>query len=297
MRARISRGIVLVTVLWLIMLLIVMALVASRVTVVEDTIARLAERRVQAESTADGAIRIALTELAVPHPDGRRWDAPSASGSIALFDSTVAVSITREAGRIDINAAEPALLYAYFRSQGLSDTDARTWRDRIADWVDTDDEPRESGAEQFDYRRAGFNDRPANAPLDSTADVRQILGGDRLEPHMLDGLTVYTHSAGVSWADAHATVRRTLQWADEHQLDSHRWIPEPSSPDAGSGAPALRPAIGEVLRLRACIAEPPPICRVAIVRLTGGNDVPLEIYRWSTEFMSGTAATQSPLSR
>jgi hypothetical protein len=61
---------------------------------------------------------------------------------------------------------------------GAGRKEAETYRDRILDFRDGDDDPRPYGAERGDYRasRQGMPGGPKNFPFDAVEEIEQVLG-------------------------------------------------------------------------------------------------------------------------
>jgi general secretion pathway protein K len=194
----------------------------------------------QASELADSAIRVAVLELAVPNAQGTALANPI---TVQVFSQSIPVRWEREAGRVDLNAADPETL-ASVLDAGLAA--------RIADWRDADDAAVPQGAERAEYRRAGRSSGPRNAPFETTAELRQVLGAERVPDEVLNALTVYSHLEEVRKVEAAA--------------------------EAVPGALA-----GEAMRLHACAAvEGTKACRTAIVRLSGNGASPALVYAWHT---------------
>jgi general secretion pathway protein K len=263
-----TRGLALVTVLWLISLL---TLLATTLLAITRNHARMASRSAQiitAKTIADSAIRLTLLRIAAPLNESSEL-AFSAQWPLQVFDRTVDVRIEREAGRVDLNASDPALLAAVFRSGGIDSVRARDFASRILDWRDADDQPGSDGAENDEYKRANLGYGPRNAPFESIGELRQVLGLEGISPQVLDAFTVYsTHSPTISPAFAHPLVRKALG----EQLASNH------------AAMLRQNLIEQVVRIHACTEERGvAVCRVAVVRLTPDGQRPFLIYAWYSE--------------
>lgn len=96
-------------------------------------------------------------------------------GWIPRDGSTVTVKLRDESGRYAINITDTGALRNLFQDTGLDEMKARTLADCLADWIDTDDNVRELGAERDDYGVPGM---PANRPLKSFSELRRVRGFD-----------------------------------------------------------------------------------------------------------------------
>ena len=157
---------------------------------------------------------------------------------------------------------------------------------RILDWRDADDETREGGAESREYRSAGLSYEPRNADFESADELRQVLGSERLSPGLLDAFTVFTHSTGSMESVAPPPVKRAFAWADERKWGGHPWLHQQAGGVATVSAEGSQISlIGEVLRVRACAVPRhggETRCRRVIVRLTGSESHPLQVFDWRT---------------
>jgi len=88
----------------------------------------------------------------------------------------VYISVRDEASKIDLNKAPEALLAALFASVGVDPGNAQSLADAIADFRDPDNLRRVRGAEAADYRDAGLDWGPKNAPFQTVEELQQVLG-------------------------------------------------------------------------------------------------------------------------
>ena len=245
-----ERGMALVGVLAVVSLLTVLAVGALGATRHYGQLAHRSFEVAQASELADSAIRLAIVELAAP-PVQTVASSPPSTLTVRVFGQPLAVQIEREAQRVDLNAADEAVLTAAFTGKGMEETEARVLAGRIVDWRDTDDEANRHGAERMEYRRAGRNSGPRNDAFESISELRRVLGAETLTDEVLDAFTVYSH-------------------AREAQVQ---------------GFPESTAIAGEVARLLACATvERTNVCRVAVVRFTGNRVQPTLVYAWSTRY-------------
>ena len=281
---RVSKesGVALIAVLWLVSLLTVLATAVVALSLTQRRTVQRYVESVQADVTEDSAIRVALLQLISP-PD-RAVAAPIGTRTLKIFDSSVEVTVEREAGRIDLNTADPDLLVALFAANGWTERAARSMVARILDWRDADDETSEGGAESREYRAAGLSYEPRNANFESVDELRQVLGGEAISEELMDSLTVFTHSTGCVEGIATPAAKRALAWADERQLGGHRWLPEAAASTGGAlSSFASGSLAGEVIRVRACMSAGPGAenrCRALVARITGKVSSPLEVFQW-----------------
>ena len=275
-----TTGVALIAVLWLVGLLTLLASACAAISVSHRRAAQRLAERVALETSADSAIRVAALRIIAP----AAGQPLTASDNIQLEmpAGPATVIIQRERGHIDLNTAEEDLIFATFAANGWQVPQARAMAARIADWTDTDDEPRKDGAEAADYTAAGRPYGPRNGPFESVEELRQVLGSEDIKPALFEAFTVYTHDRVPSGVMSEP-VRRALEYADKQHLGDHAWLPQGagSTQSAGAAQEAGRTFVGEVLRVRACVGhEGAQRCRLAIVRVTGSSQHPLQIYSW-----------------
>lgn len=276
-----ESGIALMTVLWLLALL---GIVTTMMTVRSVSTRRQIERygeAVQMREALDGAIRFTLFPW-IANPN-KNSTAMSAEQLVA--DLPIQVSIERESGRIDLNAAPKDLLAAFFEAGGWEVGRAQMLAARIQDWRDADDTPESLGAEAPEYAAAGRLG-PRNAPFQSIGEVRRVLGAETIDARLINELTVYTHEPEPTRNLCRPTVCAALNaWARQFAPSDKDSIKTDAAPTMTSLLHSRVSLIGEVIRVRACAKgnrETP--CRIMIGRLTGSVDHPLQVFEWSSSF-------------
>src|SRR6516164_3420428 len=125
-----QRGVVLVTVLWLIALLSALAITASITFRGFASVVALDRDRVQAEALLTGGVEAAV------HTIGSLDDAPldEVETTVTLASGSVRTHLSDEGGRIDIGKAPVEVLAALFRYVGASVRDADAIALAIARW-------------------------------------------------------------------------------------------------------------------------------------------------------------------
>lgn len=264
-----ESGVALIVVLWLIVLLTLLASAAATLSVTHRRSLERYGETVRERALEDSAIRLTVLRLlAAKEPERARL--LSRPQKVTVLDSVVAVTVTREAGRVDLNTSDSLMLLALFSANGLQSSNAELLRQRIVSWRGTD--------------RNGPPSSLPRTPFESISELREALGADTLSPEITDAFTVYSHLALPVAAAAPPSVQRALSWADKEELGGHRWLneelalkPPPVSADLSS------PLAGEVLRVSACLSDPPAaLCRLAIVRPTDSARGPFEVFAWKS---------------
>ena len=225
MRLRREDGFALLFVLWV--LLAVGALAATLLRAEDPLLLRpaTAAARLDLDVRARSLVAVLLAEL-----DAGKLLAGSRR-RLRLGDVEVEVRISGESGRVDLNAAPPAVIDALLAAHGVPEEERARLRDALLDWRDPDDLVRLAGAERAAYRAAG-REGPGNRPLRHPAELARVLGfAPDLVRALWDDVTVHTGRAQVEGDLASPALARALGIA------------------ASEGAPAPRPDPAGIYRL------------------------------------------------
>src|SRR5215510_7070816 len=197
-------GFVLIVVITVIGLLALAAAGFAQVTRSQVKAAASSVGSSTAQALADAGVQLAILDLVQARQD------PSYLRRFAVGEKPflcedgngrrLAVSISDEAGKVDLNTAGDRLLQALLAGVGAPASQAVA--DAIMDFRDDDSIKRPQGAEREEYRAAGRSG-PKNAPFSVVEELEQVLGVDsalaaRLRPHV----TVYTGQPGIDTASA-----------------------------------------------------------------------------------------------
>ncbi len=162
-----------------ILLLVVVVLIAAAAVLSVTSLAVRLQARASGISAALAKIGAAsdavlaravlgLDDAPPLYPDGRPY-------SFVINDVQSDYRIIKTSGLIDLNGADESLLAALFERLGQSPSSAKALAAAIADWRDTDDNPREGGAEKRAYRNAGLPE-PGDRPFLDVSEARNVLG-------------------------------------------------------------------------------------------------------------------------
>ena len=100
---------------------------------------------------------------------------PTGSRRSVFGDFNVRIAIEDEARKLNPNDADPAAMAAAFQAMGARAADAAAMSQRIADFLDRDNQARPQGVEAPDYIRAGLLP-PKNAPIRNLKELWGVLG-------------------------------------------------------------------------------------------------------------------------
>ncbi|HJU16612.1 MAG TPA: hypothetical protein VJ770_09080 [Stellaceae bacterium] len=170
-----NGGFALLIVLWA---LVLIAFIVAHLTTSARTEARIAGNLVAnaaAQAAADGAIFEAVFNLSDPRPD-RRWPVDGKMHDLVVADSRVRVRLEDEAWRIDPSSASPALLAALLQATGSDPASARRLAIAIGEWAGSAPVARPRAAVLAEYRAAGLDYGPPEAPLETLDELGHVLG-------------------------------------------------------------------------------------------------------------------------
>ena len=186
------RGLALVVVLWLLVVLGMIATIFATTTRTETRVVANEIENGRARELADAGIhRVipALFDLDAQHP----WPIEGTPRDFALPGGTVSVAVQDERGRISLNLTHEAFLRDMMRAVVGSERRGDEIADLVVDWRDEDDNRHVGGAEARDYRAAGLDYTPRNAPLRTVGELRLLKGMDAATfAQMAPFVTVYS---------------------------------------------------------------------------------------------------------
>ncbi len=189
---RTQRGIVLVIVLWTIVLLSV--LIGNMMLTLRSAIQTIQIQAAAAQATAlaEAGVYRAIQVLAETPPA----EVSQVKRPLEKFQfgtGVVRVAIQDEAGKIDLNRGDPALIDDLLRYFDYDEQQRQSIIDAIQDWSDGDTDARPFGAEYPDYDRQGLDYQPKNAPFARIEELQQVLGISRpLFQRLRPALTVHS---------------------------------------------------------------------------------------------------------
>lgn len=238
-----SGGFALVLVLWVLSLMTIMAGSFALSMRREAGIVAGSSNNAQAVAVAESGLAIA--ELMVMNPDPQqRWHTDGSIYQIDYADSTVRVRLLSEAGKVDLNRADEALLQELMRHAPVDEELQTKLLNAILDWRDGDDLVRINGAEKEEYKKAGLSYQPRNKPFQSVDELQMVLGVNEQIFKWLESLvTVHSEQTNVDTAQAAKEVLYILPGMDigliDQYLEARRenaisGLPPPAAPVASN---------------------------------------------------------------
>lgn len=257
-----ERGIALIVVLWTLLLLAVIAGSLAAQSRREGFLARNAVTLAKIEASADGGVVRGIAALIDQRVDFR-WKADSNPHRYMLDGIEVVITITDEAGKVDLNVGSPELLAAVLKVVGATEAEAVDISVSVV---------RERGGGQ--KGRGGF---------ETVADLMHIPGMNRALFGRVEQLvTVFTHAGGVDPSVAPPEVLMALAGGNTAALDAA----SPGAAGSDVGTATLSSVAGPISESQHAIYAIKSIAtlgrasysRQAFLRLTHSVDIPFLLH-------------------
>ncbi|MCG7971720.1 MAG: type II secretion system protein GspK [Candidatus Thiodiazotropha taylori] len=183
-----NHGVALILVLWMVALLTIIAASFSTQSKVESRLAGNSKAALQAKLLAESGFSRAVMELMVISPQ-QRWNFNGQLYPLQTTQGDLEVSIRNASGLLDLNKASSDQLNRLFVLISDDPEERNALVDRLNDWRDADDLRRLHGAEDKDYRAAGYDYATAGKDLSSLEELAYVMGFDaarvnRLRPYI-----------------------------------------------------------------------------------------------------------------
>lgn len=206
-----SEGFALITVLWITAFL---AVIAGSVSYQARASLGLATNIVASFKTkhaAEGALLLTVDKL-IKRDELQGHVLKNPEFSYELDELIVAVKVTDESGKVDLNLASTDLIKSLFVALGVNEQVSSYLAGAISDWRDQDSLKRVDGAEDQDYAANGLLYEAKDDEFDSIDELSLVLGMtpeifDRVKPYV----TVYAQDLGVNTSLASAVVKSAVQ--------------------------------------------------------------------------------------
>jgi general secretion pathway protein K len=284
-----QRGWALVSVLWIVSMLAMLAAATQTLTVTSYKTERRAEDLARADADLGAAVVRAASGIADPDLN-HRWRVDGVAQRFAFDGATLHVAVQDELGRIDINTCDGSLLIQLLQAAGVSADDATALSDKILDWRSASTLHRLHGATDADYAAKGYPWRERHGPFQSVDELRLVMGmSDALFTRIRPALTVYSHRPMFDTATAPREALLALYPGDPKQVDtilSARLAGPLPSPGGGPSYPTgiVNPSVSLAGRAFAIDAEfdrgGRHYRRDAVIEMTGDLQQPYFVLAW-----------------
>lgn len=284
-----ERGIALVSVLWAISILSLIAVTVMSTSTLSYRMERNSWQRTKAETLANAGINRAVLGIIDPRPD-KRWPVDGTPQTITLDNTEITLSVQDELGKIDINYATGDLLHRLLESAGVPLDQLDSLVARINDWRTSGGGRSINGANARDYESAGYSYTPRGSLFQSVDELQRVMGMTpeifaRLKP----AITIYSQK---SIFDSQYAPREALLALPGIIPDDVDEMLAGRGDGAGSlqfNGDALRsgvisPAIplnGRAFTITADVSyQGVEVRRIVTLRLTGDNATPYYVLNW-----------------
>lgn len=170
------RGAALPLVLWLVMLMAALIGSFAMTARIEAMQGHAFSRSAAAQETARAGVEYAMLRMSDPDP-GTRWIPDGRSYRWRFDGSELEIRIVDESGKVDLNQADAGVLSGLLQGVGIETDQAQRLAAAVIDWRDADDLTQAvGGAEDRDYAASGLPYGAKDAPFESVAELRQVLG-------------------------------------------------------------------------------------------------------------------------
>ena len=287
-RERSERGVALISVLWALVVLSLIAAAFTRSTRTDIAIAVNLGTLYQVMELADSGVFVAVQGL-IAKSARQTWRTDGAVYAWTYAGSEIRVSIHDESGKVDLNAASVELLTRLLRAAELDEAQSVALAEAMADFRDTDDLARSSDTEDAGYRSAGMLLGPKNGPFASIAELRQIPGiANPLFDRIAPALTVYSRlqqpfGANIAPSLKAALAGDTLEPAGSIRApNSQQTNTSPTLSDFATDAQLNSRSPVGVYTIRSEVVrdDGTSFAREAVVRVSGARGRPFEFLEW-----------------
>lgn len=193
--AKRQRGWALVSVLWTVAFLALLAAALEELEVASWRLESRATRAAVAEAELDAAISRAVVGISDPHTE-RRWRVDGIPTSFTFGGTDIRVVVQDARGLIDLNTADESVIHQLLRMAGLTDDKASALADKILDWRSNTNLRRMHGASDADYRVQGYPYHQRHGPFQTVDELKLVMDmTPALFNKIAPTLTVHSKSA------------------------------------------------------------------------------------------------------
>lgn len=286
-----ERGWALVSVLWTLAILSMMAAATEALTI---SSARISHRAFD-NARLDADFHAAVVRGLLAIDDSRvsaRWRVDGVPQHFSFDGLDMLVSIQSQAGLIDLNAADTDTIAGMFTSAGVAPAAAKTLAANVDDWrtpLNSDDDPsRKQGTTDGLYANAGY--KPRHNPFQTIGELKLVAGmTPALFAQVAPLVTIYSRDADVDETTAPVAVLNALYPGASNkiaQIIRTRENPQNDGSSAANGPPGVLLGSGSSWGVSygvTVIATPGGrhVERSAVVMPTGDADKPYLIEAWN----------------
>jgi general secretion pathway protein K len=272
-----ERGIALITVLWGLVILALIAAALLSAVRVTSRLAATTVARAQVTALAEAGLQEAVLGLLDRRPD-HRWRVDGVPRTVGFAGTQLTITVWDEYGKIDLNNCNRELLQGLLTSAGLDSASVDPLVDKILDWREAGSLKRLNGAKADDYRAAGYDYRPRQGAFQTVDELRLVMDmAPELFERIRPALTIYAQKRTFNTQTAPREALLALPGMDAVAADTLLATRGSASSDSAASGPVaggvIDPAIptaGWPFTIRVEIPTPGGrFVRETVVRLTG----------------------------
>ena len=256
----------------------------------EAALISVLKNNAHAKAIAESGISLAEMMLLSPDPS-KVWRADGSIYEIRASDAIIRIRLQSEAGKIDINKADQAVLQSLMAFAPVDSEQQGKLVDAILDWRDADNLVRIDGAEKEEYQEAGLNYEPRNKPFESTEELQLVLGMNKKVLAWLDPLvTINSKQPRINYQVASKEVLQAMPGLDAGIIDSFvimrmesakNNLPAPAFPlNTGSSNTAGQNDILTLISEAIVDDESRAMLSVVITKSNSNENMPFQILKW-----------------
>lgn len=237
-----ERGWALVSVLWFLAMLSLMAAAIQELSVTSARSENRTMLKAQMDAALDAAVITALLSVTAKAPS-ERWRVDGTEYPVTFEGLRLSARVQDESGRFDLNSVDVTTFATLLRQAGASDDNAEAIADSILNWRGPSNLGTLHGATDEDYTDAGRLYHPRHEPFQSVAELQLVLGmTPGIFAQIAPALTVYTKRPMADAATAPATVLAVLDGGDQEKVADT--LAERAGPEQTINPASLNPDIG-----------------------------------------------------
>ena len=228
-----QAGVALVLALWLLTLLTILAAGYSYAMRTETKLTIHGLELARARAIAEAGLWLAVADLLQPRLK-RQWLADGTPYQLNFGEGQIHLRVQDEAGKIDLNSADDALLHGLLEKASEPGDDVTFLFHAILDWRDQDKRKRNPGAEDSDYAHAGYGAK--DGPFNSIEELRLVAGmTNDIFRKIYPALTIHSRQPGIHPLTAPREVLLALPGSDAERIDT--FIQNRYNQDTPAGVP------------------------------------------------------------
>jgi general secretion pathway protein K len=282
-----ERGWALISALWAITMLALMAAATEALTATSYRAEAHAITTAKADAALDAGVVRAVLGISDTRPQ-MRWRTDGTHRRFWLEGIQVDVSVQGELGRVDLNTSGNALIRQLLIGNGVPQEKAGLLTDRITAWRSATGLETLMGGGDEGYAAADLPYRPRHGPFQTVDELKLVLGmTPEIFAAIAPALTVYSKRAMFDASIAPREALRALYPDDDAKIDEilqQREGLRDAVPGLGTTpgqSTALSLPTGQAFSIAAATTiGNRTFRRSAVVQMTGSTDKPYYVLNW-----------------